>query len=112
VFQAPHVDSAYFDLSIPILGICYGLQELAHRLSRKNVVAGLEREYGQTELTTKSMNGRVDRLFQGIEVNMKVWMSHGDKLAFLPEGFHTIATTGSSEHAAIAHNTQPIYGKC
>ncbi|KAJ4396927.1 GMP synthase (glutamine-hydrolyzing) [Gnomoniopsis smithogilvyi] len=107
---APHADPAFFDLDIPILGICYGQQELAHRMHKDNVVAGVNREYGSAELTAKSINAHVDRLFQGLESSMKVWMSHGDKLAKLPEGFHTIATTRNSEYAAIAHDTKPIYG--
>ena len=107
---APHVDPAYLELNIPILGICYGLQELAYRLDSGNVIAGVHREYGSAELTAKSIHAHADRLFQGIESSMKVWMSHGDKLAKLPEGFHTIATTQNSEFAAIAHDNQPIYG--
>lgn len=108
---APHVDPAFLDLNIPILGICYGLQELAYRLDSQNVVAGgAHREYGMAELNAKSINAHTDRLFQGIESSMKVWMSHGDKLGKLPEGFHTIAATKNSEYAAIAHDTQPIYG--
>jgi GMP synthase (glutamine-hydrolysing) len=107
---APHTDPAYFDLSVPILGICYGLQELAYRLDSSNVVAGTEREYGHAELKAKKVNGHVDRLFEGLEDDIKVWMSHGDKLAKLPTGFHTIATTRNSEYAAIAHESQPIYG--
>jgi GMP synthase (glutamine-hydrolysing) len=42
---------------------------------------------------------------------MKVWMSHGDKLSRLPEGFHVVASTANSEYAGIAHETKPIYGK-
>lgn len=109
--DAPHTDPAFFELGVPVLGICYGQQELAFRLHKDNVVAGVHREYGSAELTaSKSINAHVDRLFQGIDGAMKVWMSHGDKLAKLPEGFHTIATTRNSEYAAIAHDTQPIYG--
>ncbi|ROV94589.1 hypothetical protein VPNG_09190 [Cytospora leucostoma] len=107
---APHIDPAFLELNIPILGICYGLQELAYRADSQNVVAGVHREYGSAELTAKSINAHTDRLFHGIESSMKVWMSHGDKLAKLPEDFHTIATTKNSEYAAIAHDTQPIYG--
>ncbi|OJJ44766.1 hypothetical protein ASPZODRAFT_134889 [Penicilliopsis zonata CBS 506.65] len=109
---APHVDPAFFDLGVPILGICYGLQEIAYRLDKTNVVAGTAREYGHADLNAKSLDnqGHVDKLFAGIGDHMKCWMSHGDKLAQLPEGFHVIATTANSEYAGIAHQTKPIYG--
>ncbi|KAL2291012.1 hypothetical protein FJTKL_14903 [Diaporthe vaccinii] len=108
--NAPHVDPAYLHLGIPILGICYGLSELAYRMDRTNVVAGVHGEYALAEVTAKITNAQFDRLFHGIEGPMKAWMSHGDRLAKLPEGFHTIATTENSEPAAIAHDTHPIYG--
>ncbi|KAK2611217.1 hypothetical protein N8I77_004581 [Diaporthe amygdali] len=107
---APHLDPAFLHLGIPILGICYGLQELAYRLDHTNVVAGLHGEYTTSDLTAISTNAHVDRLFQGVEGPTKALMSHGDRLAKLPEGFHTIATSKSSEYAAIAHDTHPIYG--
>ncbi|KAL1975070.1 hypothetical protein VTN31DRAFT_3462 [Thermomyces dupontii] len=108
--DAPHVDDAYFNLDVPILGICYGMQEIAYRQDKSNVIAGIAREYGHADLVAKSINGHVDRLFEGLEGEMKVWMSHGDKLGKLPEGFHVIASTANSEYAAIAHETKPIYG--
>ncbi|KJF61399.1 GMP synthase [glutamine-hydrolyzing] [Coccidioides immitis RS] len=110
--DAPHVDPAFLDLGVPILGICYGIQELAYRLDKANVTAGIAREYGHADLSAKRLDdqGHVDRLFSGIKDNTKVWMSHGDKLVKLPEGFHTIATTANSEYAGIAHETKPIYG--
>lgn len=107
--DAPHVDPAMFDLGVPILGICYGLQEIAWH-NGKNVVAGEHREYGHAQLTAKRESGRVDQLFEGLEDDIKVWMSHGDKLGALPPNFHTIATTTNSPFAGIAHESKPIYG--
>jgi GMP synthase (glutamine-hydrolysing) len=86
------------------------MQEIAYRLSPDNVIAGTHREYGHSNLKAQSVNGHVDRLFQGIENSMRVWMSHGDKLAKLPDGFHTVATSDNSEYAAIAHSEKSIYG--
>lgn len=107
---APHVDPAVFDLNVPILGICYGMQELAYRINPKNVIPGIHREYGHAMLKAQKVDGHVDRLFQDLEDSMRVWMSHGDKLGALPEGFHTVATTDNSEFAAIAHSEKSIYG--
>lgn len=87
------------------------MQELAYRISPDNVVAGERREYGHSTLRAQqSDNGHVDRLFNGFEDAKRVWMSHGDKLSKLPEGFHTVATSDNSEYAAIAHESKPIYG--
>ncbi|KAI1087490.1 GMP synthase [Rostrohypoxylon terebratum] len=110
--DAPHVDPAFIELGVPILGICYGLQEIAWNLSKDNVVAGTKREYGQADLTPQPHNAHADRLYEGLSENgsMRVWMSHGDKLSQLPTGFVTIATTQNSPYASIAHETKPIFG--
>jgi GMP synthase (glutamine-hydrolysing) len=107
--DAPHVDPAFLELGVPVLGICYGLQEIAWHHG-KNVVAGTEREYGHADLQAKRLNGHVDKLFEGLEDDLKVWMSHGDKLGALPASFHTIATTKNAPFAGIAHETKAIYG--
>ncbi|KAK5377474.1 GMP synthase (glutamine-hydrolyzing) [Exophiala xenobiotica] len=109
---APHVDPAAFDLGVPILGICYGLQELAWHHG-KNVLAGDKREYGHAYLKIERHSGKqahIDRLFEGIEDDIEVWMSHGDKLSKLPDGFHPIATTANSPFAGIASTDKPYFG--
>ncbi|CAD6499145.1 BgTH12-04797 [Blumeria graminis f. sp. triticale] len=106
---APHVDPSIFDLGVPILGICYGLQEIAWHHG-KDVIAGTEREYGHADVHAHRQEGFVDRLFIDLEDDFKVWMSHGDKLGALPNSFHTIASTKSSPFAGIAHLLKPIYG--
>ncbi|KAK3706974.1 GMP synthase (glutamine-hydrolyzing) [Vermiconidia calcicola] len=110
--DAPHVDPAVFDLGVPILGICYGLQELAWHQGR-NVLAGEKREYGHAGLQMQRHSGKqahVDRLFEGLQDDMEVWMSHGDKLSHLPENFVTIATTSNSSFAGIASEEKEYYG--
>ncbi|KAI9803339.1 MAG: GMP synthase (glutamine-hydrolyzing) [Piccolia ochrophora] len=110
--DAPHVDPEVFDLHVPMLGICYGLQEIAWHHG-KNVLAGEKREYGHATLKIERHVDKqlhVDRLFEGLEDDIVVWMSHGDKLSQLPPSFHTIATTSNAPFAGIAHDTLPTYG--
>ncbi|KAF1821848.1 GMP synthase [Dissoconium aciculare CBS 342.82] len=110
--DAPHVDPEVFNLNVPILGICYGLQELAWNHG-KNVAAGEKREYGRTALQVTRHKGKlehIDRLFEGLEDGLEVWMSHGDKLSQLPDRFVTIAETGSAPFAGVAHEEKEYYG--
>jgi GMP synthase (glutamine-hydrolysing) len=110
--DAPHVDPAVFDLDVPILGICYGLQEIAWHFG-KNVSAGERREYGHAYLKIERHAGKeahIDRLFGGIEDDTEVWMSHGDKLSKLPDNFHPIASSTNSPFAGIASTTKPLFG--
>src|SRR5437763_9491748 len=75
--DSPHVDPAVFELGIPILGICYGLQEIAWHFGR-NVLAGEKREYGHATLKIERHTGKencIDRLFQNIGDDISVWMS-------------------------------------
>ncbi|KIW34437.1 GMP synthase [glutamine-hydrolyzing] [Cladophialophora immunda] len=109
---APHVDPAAFDLGVPILGICYGLQEMAWHFG-KNVLAGEKREYGHASLKIERHTGKeehIDRLFEGIEDDIEVWMSHGDKLSKLPDNFHPIASTANAPFAGIASMSEPYFG--
>lgn len=103
--DAPHVDPAVFDLNVPILGICYGMQELAWINGRK-VGRGEKREYGPATLNVLD---QASPLFKGVD-HSTVWMSHGDKLNGLPDGFKTIATSDNSPYCGIVHESKPIYG--
>ncbi|CAI4035688.1 hypothetical protein SMKI_13G3390 [Saccharomyces mikatae IFO 1815] len=102
---APHVDHAIFDLNVPILGICYGMQELAW-INGKQVGRGEKREYGPATLKVIDDS---NPLFKGMN-DSTVWMSHGDKLHGLPTGYKTIATSDNSPYCGIVHETKPIYG--
>lgn len=109
---APHADPAVFELGVPILGICYGLQEIAWHHG-KNVVAGEKREYGHAVVNVDRDAGKehhIDLLFQDMDKDVEVWMSHGDKLSCLPPSFHTIASTTNAPYAGIAHDSKPVYG--
>jgi GMP synthase (glutamine-hydrolysing) len=103
--DAPHVDHDIFKLNIPILGICYGMQELAW-INGKGVARGDKREYGPATLNIQDINCP---LFKGMSDD-QVWMSHGDKLHALPTGFEVVATSNNSPYAAISKESQHIYG--
>jgi GMP synthase (glutamine-hydrolysing) len=110
--DAPHVDPAVFEAGVPLLGICYGLQEIAWHHG-KSVLAGEKREYGHATLKVARHNGKaghIDELFKDLDDELDVWMSHGDKLSHLPEKFETIATTFNAPFAGIAHTEKPYYG--
>ncbi|KAK4203774.1 putative GMP synthase [Triangularia verruculosa] len=109
---APHADPAVFDLGVPILGICYGCQEIAWRANSANVAAGETREYGHADVAIKKVEGadHVNKLFQGLGEEMHVYMSHFDKLVTLPEDFTILASTSNCEFAGIAHKTKPVFG--
>ena len=109
--DAPHVDPAIFGLGIPILGICYGLQEMAWHHG-KAVVAGEKGEYGHANVHLEKLENKAPHVSQLLEKfdDMKVWMSHGDKLEKLPPSFVTIATTANAPFAGIAHEEKPFFG--
>lgn len=102
---SPHVDHDIFKLGVPILGICYGMQELAW-INGKGVARGDKREYGPATLNVEDATCA---LFKDVD-HSQVWMSHGDKLHALPTGYKIVATSTNSPFAAIAHEEQEIYG--
>ncbi|MBI5849170.1 MAG: glutamine-hydrolyzing GMP synthase [Nitrospirae bacterium] len=101
---APAPDLEVFKLGIPVLGICYGMQVMAHYLGGK-VARSTKREYGHAELVIDS-----DKDFLwGVSQETKVWMSHGDKIEQLPEGFSVIGHTANSPVAAMADVKRHFY---
>ncbi|MBN1864396.1 MAG: glutamine-hydrolyzing GMP synthase [Victivallales bacterium] len=103
--SAPLCDKKIFDLGVPVLGICYGLQATVKLLGGE-VARSVAREYGHAELEVTSDNP----LFDGLDKNLKVWMSHGDKVLSLPEGFCTVACTANTENAAVTNKEGTIFG--
>ncbi len=104
--EAFRVDLSQFRGRLPILGICYGAQYMSHTLGGKVEPAG-SREYGRANLTAIDFG---DKLFAGFEENSQVWMSHGDSITALPDGFHAIASTEKVKYAAYAADKEPIWG--
>ena len=94
--HAPHCDPAIFELGIPVLGICYGMQLTAKTLNGV-VKPGTHHEYGQTTITTISGC----KLFEGVPEELSVWMSHGDQVESLPKDFHISAKSDSCPIAAM-----------
>jgi GMP synthase (glutamine-hydrolysing) len=103
--NAPKCDPAIFDIGVPILGICYGMQIGAQVLGGQ-VNPAKAREYGRTKLTVASS----DPLLHGLEGDLTVWMSHGDQVQELPEQFLPLATTPTCPYAAARHKTRPFWG--
>ena len=103
--DAPLPDPALLNLGIPVLGICYGLQVIAHQ-SKGEVGRAPQREYGRAELEIDAS----DILFEGLGEAITVWMSHGDHINRVPPGFVSIAHTANAPVAAIRHQDRPLYG--
>lgn len=102
---APQADPAILQLGVPVLGICYGMQWMAHVLGGRTGPAAV-REYGRTRLWVEQDSA----LFDGLERRLLCWMSHGDAVLDLPPGFETIARTDHSPHAAIQDRRRRLYG--
>jgi GMP synthase (glutamine-hydrolysing) len=103
--DAPKPDPRIFDLGIPILGICYGLQLFADRFGGK-VNSAARREYGKAALQIDTH----DDLFSGLDDTISVWMSHADSLSQLPEGFEPIAHSINAPICAIRNRKKKMFG--
>jgi len=100
----PAPDMEVFRLGIPVLGICYGMQLMAHYLGGR-VAKAVKREYGKAELFVDDNSG----IFKKVSKKTKVWMSHGDRIEKLPKGFSVIGHTDNSPIAAMANKEKGFY---
>lgn len=105
--RAPSVDFKLFNLNLPILGICYGAQLIAH-LFKGKVERSSKREFGLTYLKILENNLLFKDLEKGKEY--KVWMSHSDRVEILPSEFYVIGSSENTPFSAFAHKDKPIYG--
>ncbi|MGQ9606360.1 MAG: glutamine-hydrolyzing GMP synthase [Thermogutta sp.] len=103
--DSPRCDPDLFQLPIPILGICYGMQLVCQALGGK-VESGQSREYGRAECRVLQEND----LLRGLPKEFQVWMSHGDQVTAIPADFVPLAGTASCPLAAVRHRTRPLYG--
>ncbi|MBH5328687.1 glutamine-hydrolyzing GMP synthase [Eikenella sp. S3360] len=101
-------DTGIFDLGVPVLGICYGMQFMAHHLGGK-VSPGDQREFGYAEVKTTD-SPLTAGLSDGEPNTLEVWMSHGDKVSALPEGFRIFGDTPSCPVAIMGHEAKRFYG--
>jgi len=102
---APRCDTRLFDLGVPVLGICYGMQLFCLALGSR-VKAARDREFGRTDL--RITNG--SPLFKGVPRRTSVWMSHGDRVETPSREFHVLAATRNCANAAVRHRSRPLFG--
>ncbi|CEA03613.1 GMP synthase [glutamine-hydrolyzing] [Metalysinibacillus saudimassiliensis] len=102
--DAFHIDPAIFDLGLPILGICYGMQLMAHQFGGK-VESSDKREYGKADISLTADS----TLFGDLPTNQVVWMSHGDHVTAAPEGFTVNVTSPSCKIAGMVNEERKMY---
>src|SRR5580704_13270453 len=104
--NAPKCDPRLFDLDIPVLGICYGMQLVCQALGGTIGGGAHTREYGRATLTVNDPN----TLFRAYPRESTVWMSHGDQVQSVSGDFQSLASTDTCPLAAVKHKTRPVFG--
>ena len=105
--SAPRCDPSLFDIGRPVLGICYGMQLMAHSLGG-TVAPAPQREFGHATVTVAA-SGPGSRLFADVPPEIRVWASHGDFVAAPPDGFAVIGTSANAPVAAMANAERQLY---
>ena len=103
--KSPACDNRIFSGKVPVLGICYGMQMLAHAFGGK-VSRAKVREFGNAEISVEKSSP----IFEGLPEKLTVWMSHGDEVGVLPKGFTAVAQSHNQSLAAMSHSSLPFYG--
>jgi GMP synthase (glutamine-hydrolysing) len=103
---APHCDPKIFDLGVPVLAICYGMQLACYFMGGKVGQTAHTREYGRATLTVNERN----TIFRGYPTESTVWMSHGDQVQTASGDFEALASTDTCPLAAVKHKTRPLFG--
>ena len=101
------IDPEIFELGIPILGICYGMQLMAHNLPGGKVESADNKEYGKAVITVKNQE---NVMFKDLPETQTVWMSHGDSVTQVPEGFEVTATSDNCPISAMTNDAKKFYG--
>lgn len=105
--NTPRISQVIFELECPLLGICYGMQAMAHQLGGKVAASG-KREYGHAHITITNTSQLLDKISE--QQQFSVWMSHGDKVVDIPSGFKVIAASNNAPIAAMADEARHYYG--
>ena len=109
VDNPPAVHPSVFERGVPVLGICYGMQAMAHQLGGA-VEPSRRREFGHAQVSVVCSNRLLDGVHDAGSDTLDVWMSHGDKVVEIPPGFKAVAATAGSPVAAMADESRRYYG--
>ncbi len=111
--DTPAVPKKLLDLGVPVLGICYGMQAIANQMHGE-VEESSQKEFGYAQVNVEKdselLSGLADQSGENGKASLDVWMSHGDRVASLPDGFEIIASTESAPIAAIENKDKKLYG--
>lgn len=107
--DGPKVDARVFDLGVPVLGICYGMQAIAHHFGG-TVIPSDEKEFGYAQVYSIGQSKLLDGIYDEVEGQLGVWMSHGDKVDVMPKGFHLTSASATAPVTSFENAEATIFG--